>query len=974
MNDAAPSHKSLYRWEKRQSTLDQPSKPAKNDDIKNWLRQVENASSNAVESVFPRSSSRKTSKILANQATDTTYTEAREILDEWMNDKLRLEAGLNDSDDDDIVQANVRSVKQACNLSFDEDDQLEFLREPKDIFTFKDPSVYYETHDESDLVKDILHDLRSKEVLTRQQLYAMEQTKPATIDIQTKIEERHRQVKENHERMQKERDSKRKQVQAKKEAEAQARLVILKEERERALKAKQEEEMIERHVMEIRKEMNEKRLQDEEQRKHHREYEHAKSERTKAEQERSRKEEELHKLKELAIKEQNDHNEKRLQTLVDDFIRMKSLTIIQKHFSAWLNVVLERRLQMGRAAALADWKLLFQSFNWWKSMVRTKKLEEETEAHMAEMKIFSMKMQQASSHYERTLLRKSMITWQIYLRNERIASNLKHEQETTKRKIDSFLDAASTGKLWGNEQQQQQTIITTPLPPTTTTTRQQSKQVKVRKVPIVPRPSSLTSRPRSAVRFGDKSSLTTRTQSDIKLDDFFQTSSASHNEQEEEQQPSLNIGLPVTTTDTRRMHLDFDELSSSDEDLSKKKQREKRIRQDMAEHKSASRVMSTFENRYNAQMKMLKEQNRLLKDQQRMIEELKYQQDQKVIHNQLSNLETLKAQQTEMEDKQRKQLVTDRRHATALIQAHNRGDLQKQLNTSRFDQPTVSDRPSTRSETLLLNMEERARKRYEIKTERDAKRRAVEEEKLARVQQLMDEKMRQEEEEKRLKIEEAREKQRLDKEREIERKRFEQRLQILTEKADNHCRIFRMRYYGFNPLKKLILIRQQQMQTAEEHHNYKIAQYTFNIWYETIRQDMEIKTRRAIEFYTHLLYRRYFTSWQRYKQQTEIADERAERHYMNRLMINTFKIWQDYTQTEIIRLWRLDDIAKEHNVKRILKNTFIIWRQFPAETKKEREREKRLAEMRLKVKDLLPDYRGTDSSSSNTINSNDNKT
>jgi hypothetical protein len=29
MNDAAPSHKSLYRWEKRPSTLDKPSKPKK---------------------------------------------------------------------------------------------------------------------------------------------------------------------------------------------------------------------------------------------------------------------------------------------------------------------------------------------------------------------------------------------------------------------------------------------------------------------------------------------------------------------------------------------------------------------------------------------------------------------------------------------------------------------------------------------------------------------------------------------------------------------------------------------------------------------------------------------------------------------------------------------------------------------------------------------------------------------------------
>ncbi|CAF2748936.1 unnamed protein product [Rotaria sp. Silwood2] len=541
MNDAAPPHKTLYRWEKRQSALDQPSKPTKHDDIKTWLRQVENASSNAVETVFPRSSGRQTGKILANQAAtyaktiDTTHTEARAILDEWMNDKLRLEAGLNDSYDEEIVQSNVRSVKQACNLSFDDDDdnQLEFLREPKDLLTFQDPSVYYETHDETDLVKDILHDLRSKDILTRQQLIAMEKNKSSTVDIQTKIEERHRQVKENHEKMQKERELKRKQLQAKKEAETQARLLVLKEERERALKAKQEEEMIERHVIEIRKEMHEKRLQDEDQRKHQREYENAKLERTKAEQERTRKEEELQKLKGIALKEQQDLNEKRLHTLVDDFIRMKSLTIVQKHFSAWLNVVLERRLRMGRAAALADWKLLFQSFNWWRSMVRTKRLEEETEAHMTEMKIFSMKMQQASLHYERTLLRKSMIIWQIYIRNERIAKNLKYEQETTKKKIDAFLEAASTGKLWENEQQTPlQTATTTNS--AATTTRQQSQQIKARKVSITTRASSLISRSRSAVTFGDKSSFPTRTQSDIKLDDFFQTTSP-RDEQEESQ-------------------------------------------------------------------------------------------------------------------------------------------------------------------------------------------------------------------------------------------------------------------------------------------------------------------------------------------------------------------------------------------------------------------------------------------------------
>lgn len=58
-----------------------------------------------------------------------------------------------------------------------------------------------------------------------------------------------------------------------------------------------------------------------------REYDHAKLERTKAEQERTRKEEELQRLKEIALKEQLDLREKRLKTLVDDFIRMKALTV-----------------------------------------------------------------------------------------------------------------------------------------------------------------------------------------------------------------------------------------------------------------------------------------------------------------------------------------------------------------------------------------------------------------------------------------------------------------------------------------------------------------------------------------------------------------------------------------------------------------------------------------------------------------------
>ena len=47
---------------------------------------------------------------------------------------------------------------------------------------------------------------------------------------------------------------------------------------------------------------------------------------------------------------------------------------------------------------------------------------------------------------------------------------------------------------------------------------------------------------------------------------------------------------------------------------------------------------------------------------------------------------------------------------------------------------TPTDRTTSRNDSVLSNMDERARRRNALRTEREAKRRAVEEEKLARVQ------------------------------------------------------------------------------------------------------------------------------------------------------------------------------------------------------------------------------------------------
>ena len=120
-----------------------------------------------------------------------------------------------------------------------------------------------------------------------------------------------------------------------------------------------------------------------------------------------------------------------------------------------------------------------------------------------------------------------MINWQIYLRNERIAKNLKSEQETTKKKINAFLNAASTGKLWDQGQQtpSESLSVTSTAATPTRSHRQQTAQPKVRRVSIAGRTPTSTIRSRSALPPSNKLADTTRDQSDVKLDDFFQVSS-----------------------------------------------------------------------------------------------------------------------------------------------------------------------------------------------------------------------------------------------------------------------------------------------------------------------------------------------------------------------------------------------------------------------------------------------------------------
>ena len=63
------------------------------------------------------------------------------------------------------------------------------------------------------------------------------------------------------------------------------------------------------------------------------------------------------------------------------FLFLSVFQLKRQYFAAWYNVVIQRRLQFGKAKAMADWKLLFRVFTSWKSLHFSIQVEKEANDH-----------------------------------------------------------------------------------------------------------------------------------------------------------------------------------------------------------------------------------------------------------------------------------------------------------------------------------------------------------------------------------------------------------------------------------------------------------------------------------------------------------------------------------------------------------------------------------------------------------------
>uniref|UniRef100_A0A3B5AHZ8 Coiled-coil domain containing 191 n=1 Tax=Stegastes partitus TaxID=144197 RepID=A0A3B5AHZ8_9TELE len=130
---------------------------------------------------------------------------------------------------------------------------------------------------------------------------------------------------------------------------------------------------------------------------------------------------------------------------------LNGLICLQRHFSGWYSVVLDRRLRMGKALALCDWKRQLRAWRAWRAVVWDKQKQGEVARTEEALRTENRQCQLAVESDRRRLLRRCLSEWQLWCRMEKEQRELLARQQETKRKMAALISAASTGKLKATE-------------------------------------------------------------------------------------------------------------------------------------------------------------------------------------------------------------------------------------------------------------------------------------------------------------------------------------------------------------------------------------------------------------------------------------------------------------------------------------------------------------------------------------------
>ncbi|XP_065114232.1 coiled-coil domain-containing protein 191 [Paramisgurnus dabryanus] len=863
------------------------------------MKKVEMASEFAVAEVFSlkKTNSAKHSAALQSieqlQDHDDAYSEAQSILSEWMNRKLRLELEMDDDEEEEM---------SSCKMDHSESKQLVRTTQPS-YNNFDELYSHLAQEEENSVVENFLQDLMETEVLDGRLVEDLDMNsdsiKKTGIDPSITMEMRHKQVKENRARRDAEREKLRREKEMLREAREEAwRLEQEKQARKRQ-EAREQEVMIQQEMIRLRREMEEQRS----------------VELLARNMERDRLQKQRKGPTECPVVQKHPHfipqkikdrdlqfRQKKLEAKV----HLLSLQCMQRHFSAWYSVVLERRVRMGKASALCDWRRQLRAWRAWRALVWARREEREAQRTEEELRQDHRRCQKAVESDRRRLLRRCINNWHVWCRVEHERKELLKIQEETRSKMAALINAAASGKL-GAE---------TPTPPPNTNP-----------------PENL-----------------------------IHSENISH---QQDMSAALEISSPVSPATVTNKNGRSDAPPTQAWQVTRRhatltpvelrQARDGQLQHTTTRSRCAELPGERFKHRHAALQQTLAKQKRLLKEQQEQIQHLQERQNMLELRHDAEKNSLLAAG-----------LTGDLSTCSAPVPNADigRGSTEKprpktasgENTTSR----TVCKAASGRSippHPCIQAMEERARQRAERRREMEEQRRQRQDEKLAQMKAAEEEKLRLEEEEKQKEAERKREEKRQQRNRELEKqKRAEQEKELLQRAAQHYLNTLLL-HRGLAPWKRLLEQSHNNEQRAADHYAQWLQRHCFCSWIQVVDEAHAERESKAVRLYQQILLRRAMCNWRRLKDMRFILEARAERLYKIRTERKFFMALLDHTTEQRLIAWDNQQRAEEHDARRAVKRCFAGWRRLPAVLREEKERESRREELRRKVSEILPDFR-----------------
>uniref|UniRef100_A0A670YX58 Coiled-coil domain containing 191 n=1 Tax=Pseudonaja textilis TaxID=8673 RepID=A0A670YX58_PSETE len=713
---------------------------------------------------------------------DEAYVEAQELLNDWMNSKLKLELA---SDEDNDVQ---NSAPNPVSL---QEPVAGFQKYKK----FDDFYGYLEQEVEGTTVQDFLQHLLQSEIVNSGILEDLktkgvrEEKEPK--DLRIKMELRHKQVKENRLKQQKELELLKQEKALKKLAMSEAQKQLQEETMRKALKAKKEEAAIQKQMVILRKELGEKR----------------------------------HLMEE------------------------KKKVCLRKYFSAWYKFILDLRIKMGKARALADWKCQLKILRAWRDYSWTHKLKKETQKMENQLRDQNRKNQLAIEFNRRCTLRHFFAEWQRWSRLEMEKRELEAKKEKMRRKMAKLLEEVSVGQLTSNFSRPTNKILEAEVTQDKPTSDTEVNCIEVSQMTEVPfvqnNPTIAKSERGHSYSPGTSKKWNLHSPSQPKWPWQITRKHAALNLQDH-----ARFG---SETKHSLQHLD------------------------LSKQKKSSAILGPLE-----QQRLIEEQQQQLQEQQELIRKLQglqrlhaaWEVEQTTTATTALNINTPKIK----DKKQLRENQSNYKNTKPVRYDDDDGD----------DDDDDDDDDKNHCDFLVLfNL-------YLPKAEMQAKE---------------EERQRQEAAEKEAKLEKRREEKKLQQIKELEKQRRLEREQQLLSKAEDHY-IKALLNQVLKAWKRLTEQSKENMVMAQRHHHTSLQQKCLLAWLHNMQEIHSRKIAQAEGLHCSQLLRRSFRSW--IKDYIFTLEESATKVHETTLKKKLFGSWFDLTNKEKRILWAKQKTADQY--------------------------------------------------------------